>query len=291
MSKFNLLKMQIKAASTHPGAISFREKEGSLFIEGSVMNSEIDQIRRIVATDQHAHESLSVLHRIPIQAGRLPRFLTSEVQANQSPAVRLTQGFLGLLLFYGGWRWNGWMGGLVSALGLGGLLQMISGERLLLFLRKNLMAEKELSRQLRIQVPVEFAYRWWSDFRNYPRFMSFIEKVAINPRGGISWRLSGPGSIPLEWDASITRMDPNRALSWSSEPRSIIFHQGQLSFERLAIESCQVEIRLSYAIPAGFFGRGLVRVLGFDPSKRIDDDLLVMKDLLENEYHISQRTA
>ncbi len=44
------------------------------------------------------------------------------------------------------------------------------------------------------------------------------------------------------------------------------------------------EVELSYAPPIGAIGYAVARTLGFDPRLTIDQDLLVMKDLIEKQW-------
>ena len=47
-------------------------------------------------------------------------------------------------------------------------------------------------------------------------------------------------------------------------------------------DGTRLDIELSYAPPMGALGYAVAHFLGFDPRSKIDEDLLVMKSLIEH---------
>lgn len=145
-----------------------------------------------------------------------------------------------------------------------------------------------LRRVLTVSAPVEDVFDFWRKFQNFPKFMSFIEKVELNEAGGFRWTLCGPARVRFEWDAELVRLIPNREIRWSSLPGSVLKHSGRVLMRELRPGRTEVSVDLDYAIPAGVLGYGATRLLGFDPRKRIDDDLLRMKRLIEESSTVAE---
>jgi uncharacterized membrane protein len=98
-------------------------------------------------------------------------------------------------------------------------------------------------------------------------------------------------SIPLEWDAVITAQEPNELLAWKSQPDSTIQHAGVVRFQPNANGGTTVHIHMSYNPPAGAIGHALATVLGADPKKKMDDDLMRMKTMIEEKtaaYNVAE---
>ncbi len=138
-----------------------------------------------------------------------------------------------------------------------------------------------LQRSIIVGAPVEEVYDFWKDLDNYPCFMSFVQKVQVNDTGGLRWTVAGPAGLTLDWDAELKALLPNQIISWKSLPKAKIRQEGRVRFTSLSHGRTRVEIYMSYASPAGVVGLALSHWLGFDPSQKIDEDLEVMKRLIE----------
>ena len=88
--------------------------------------------------------------------------------------------------------------------------------------------------------------------------------------------------MKVEWDARITRCEPNSLIEWRSEEESMIRCFGSVSFSPHNDMSTTILVRLYYEPPAGVLGHALLSILGQDPKHLIDDDLARLKMFLEN---------
>ena len=52
-------------------------------------------------------------------------------------------------------------------------------------------------------------------------------------------------------------------------------------FERLSSGQTRVHVKMAYQPPAGVLGHAVAALLGSDPKRKIDGDLLRMKSLIE----------
>jgi uncharacterized membrane protein len=142
----------------------------------------------------------------------------------------------------------------------------------------------EVRKSLTLDAPVERVFEFWANYENFPRFMAHVRQVKDLGEGRSHWVVAGPGGITLEWDAVLTRLEPDEALAWKSERGSLIGHAGLLRFERLAPDRTRVHVKMSYHPPAGALGHAFAALLGSDPKSKIDGDLLRMKTLIETGH-------
>ena len=178
---------------------------------------------------------------------------------------------------------------LVGVLGLAGLALaarsaggqgqpgMLSG---LLGSRRGRGQSVDLEKTIRIDASPEDVYELWSNYENFPRFMSHVVEVRDTGRRRSHWVVQGPAGSQFEWDAVLTEQSKGKRLAWRSEPGAQIANEGSVTFEPYR-GGTLVTVRLSYTPPAGIVGHGLAVLLGSDPKRQMDDDLARMKHFVE----------
>jgi uncharacterized membrane protein len=138
-----------------------------------------------------------------------------------------------------------------------------------------------VEKAINVDAPVDVVYALWSNFENFPQFMTNVLEVR-NLGDDIShWKVAGPGGIPVEWDAEITRVIPEKMVAWKSVKGSTIPNTGYVKFEPNANGTTEVSVRVSYNPPAGAVGHAFATMFGSDPKSEMDADLMRMKSLLE----------
>jgi uncharacterized membrane protein len=128
----------------------------------------------------------------------------------------------------------------------------------------------------------EDCYRMWRDLESLPRFMSHLKSVQVIDDRRSHWVAGGPADSAVEWDAEITRDEPNALLSWRSLPDSEVRHAGSVRF--LAAppgRGTLVSVTMQYEPPAGSLGVTFARLFGEAPEQQVRDDLRQFKQLLE----------
>ena len=155
-------------------------------------------------------------------------------------------------------------GGLASMFGLGGG----RGQRI------------DLEKSIRIDASPDDVYELWSNYENFPRFMSHVLEVRDLGRRRSHWVVQGPAGTQFEFDSILTEQSKGRRLAWRSEPGAEIENSGSVRFEPYR-GGTLVTVRLSYTPPAGALGHGLAALLGSDPKRQMDDDLARMKHFVE----------
>jgi len=137
-----------------------------------------------------------------------------------------------------------------------------------------------LSKSLFIQAPIEHVYDTWSNYENFPQFMSNVKSV--QPLGGdrSHWTVRGPAGIGLQFD-SMARMERPSEMTWESEPGSKVSNSGRVTLVPEGYGT-RVNVQLSYRPPAGAMGQAVSSLLGANPKQQFDDDLERMRQFIES---------
>jgi uncharacterized membrane protein len=135
---------------------------------------------------------------------------------------------------------------------------------------------------IRLEKPIDEVYRFWRQFDNLPRFMTYLERVADLGGGRSHWVAKGPAGVHVEWDAEIINEIENKLIGWRSLPGSDVVTAGSVNFDTVRDgRSTQVTVHLQYAPPAGKVGGFVATLAGREPSQTIREDLRRLKQLLE----------
>jgi uncharacterized membrane protein len=138
----------------------------------------------------------------------------------------------------------------------------------------------DIQKTLYIDAPVEQVYAFWSNYENFPLFMSHVRQVEDLGDGRSHWSVKGPGGVPIEWNATLTQQTPSEVIAWRSEAGSMLENAGMIRFTRSGTAT-RVDLRLCYHPPAGGAGQAVAELLGSDPRGQLNEDLGRMKALLE----------
>jgi uncharacterized membrane protein len=141
----------------------------------------------------------------------------------------------------------------------------------------------DIQKTLFVDAPVGRVYEFWSDYENFPLFLSGVQEVRDLGGGRSHWVVKGPGGIPIEWDSVLTEQVPGETIAWRSRPGSMLEHAGVVRF-RPEGDGTRVDLRFCYNPPAGGAGRAVVELLGADPRAKLNDDLGRLKAVLEGAH-------
>jgi uncharacterized membrane protein len=137
----------------------------------------------------------------------------------------------------------------------------------------------DIQKTIYIDAPLDQVYAFWSNYENFPLFMSHVREVEDLGSGRSRWSVSGPGGVPIEWNAVLTQQDPD-SIAWRSEPGSMLENAGVIRFTPSG-SGTRVDLRFCYHPPAGGAGQAVAELLGSDPRAKLNEDLGRMKALLE----------
>jgi uncharacterized membrane protein len=291
------VRAQLGRVVSHARAIDVEACDGCVTLRGPVLHAEaanlLDAVRRVPGVRLVVDE-LAVRRRpehIPsLQGGSTPPGLHADIwQRTWAPATRCLLGTAGLAVAVAGAsRRNGAGAALAAA---GSLLALRAATNLELRRLTGIGAGRravDLQKTITIGAPVEDVFSFWSNYENFPRFLSRVLQVRPSGRDGLShWIVRGPAGMPIDFETEVSALVPHKVLGWRTVEGSRMGHAGLVRFEPVAGAqgaergSTRVHVRMSYNPPAGWFGHEIARAFGADPKRSLDEDLMRMKTLLE----------
>jgi len=126
-----------------------------------------------------------------------------------------------------------------------------------------------------VEVPVSVAYNQWTQFEDFPQFMTGIVDVEQIDDKHVRWIAEVNGER-RQWTAEILEQEPDRIIAWRSiegTPNS-----GRVEFEPTD-RGTHVSLEMEYE-PGGI-KESAGAVFGFD-SRQVEEDLERFKQLIEN---------
>lgn len=278
---------------THPHAIHVEANNGVVTLTGPILQAEVPLLIdcalgvRGVRDIQNRLESHAEADNIPALQGEALRPIKRGgfMQTNWSPTTRAIGGAGGAIAALSGFRRRGLAGMLM---GTGGLLLLtraaanIETRRLFGGVRRRAV---DIRKNIRINAPVEQVFDHWNDFANFPTFMKHVRHVRRVETGEgrerWRWTVTGPTGTEVAFDAVVTLREDNQLIAWRTEPGSLVQHAGGVEFQDNRDGSTTVKVRMSYNPAAGAVGHAIAWLLGADPRRQMNDDLLRMKSYLE----------
>ena len=130
-----------------------------------------------------------------------------------------------------------------------------------------------------VSVPVQTAYNQWTQFEDFPRFMSGISEVRQIDDVTLHW-VAEIGGVRREWEARILEQVPDRKVAWAATEGAT--NAGAVYFSPAGEGRTNVRLELEYE-PEGVVESvadraGLI-------SRRIDGDLSRFKSFIEDAGH------
>ncbi len=259
---------------SHPHAIHVQARNGNLTLDGVVLAREVPElvksvmgVRGVKTVDCRLKEYNSPEGIPSLQGGSHREEDTEFAQQNWSPAARVAAGAAGTAAIAAG-----------AAL-LARSATNLEFQRLLGFGggRTAITIDKTIN----VDAPPDVVYALWSNFENFPQFMTNVLEVKNIDDNLSHWKVAGPAGIAVEWDAETTRVIPQEMIAWKSVEGSTVANAGYVLFEPNDRGGTEVTVRISYNPPAGALGHAIAKAFGADPKSEMDQDLLRMKTLLE----------
>lgn len=135
---------------------------------------------------------------------------------------------------------------------------------------------RRVESSVRVNAPVEQVYQMWTDWENFPRFMSNVQQVT---RSGDTthWKAKVFGTTQ-EWDARIVEDTPNQQVAWQSTSGST--NNGIVAFVPVDAMTTEVMLAIDYDPPAGPVGDAVDAVTS-TMQKNVEEDLQNFKQLIE----------
>lgn len=102
---------------------------------------------------------------------------------------------------------------------------------------------KTVSGDVDIDIPVRQVYNQWTQFEDYPSFMSGVKSVRQIDDTHMHWVVNVAG-VEREFDAEIVEQLPDQRIAWQSldEPQ----HAGVVTFHSLNDEQSRIRLQLDW---------------------------------------------
>ena len=129
-----------------------------------------------------------------------------------------------------------------------------------------------------VDVPVRVAYNQWTQFEEFPQFLSFVESIVQTDDKTQHWKVK-IGGQEREFDAEITEQHPDERVAWNSIAGEEN-HAGVVTFHKLSDTTSRVTVQIDWE-PTGLLEKAgaLVGV----------DDIAVKRDLANFKKFIESR--
>ena len=265
-------------AVSHPHSIEVHAKDGWVTLSGPLPINEhkhlLDHVQKVrgvqfVEDQLQARQETGETH-----PGRF-------MQTNWPPAARAIAAIAGIgALLFGATKRNV-AGTLIAGAGAALMTRGITnlGMKRLVGIHAGRRAV-DLQKTIHINASVERVYSMWNRYENFPFFMSGVRDVRDLGHGRSHWVVTGPANTTVEWVAEITQNVPNRVIAWKTGPGALVGNAGIVRFDPEG-NGTRVQIRFSYNPPGGAAGHSIAWLIGADPRKRFDHDLIRMKSFIE----------
>ena len=130
-----------------------------------------------------------------------------------------------------------------------------------------------------VNASVSEAYNLFRQFERFPSFMEGVEEVRRTGENRLFWRAE-IGGREEEWEAEITREEPDTAIAWQSVAGAR--NAGEVTFEKIDESTTQINLHIEYE-PEGFV-ENVGALLGV-VNGRMKGDLERFKEMLESGAH------
>lgn len=132
-----------------------------------------------------------------------------------------------------------------------------------------------IEESITVNVPVRTVYNQWTQFADFPNFMSGVEQVEQLDDTNLHWVAEIAGRRK-EWDARITEQIPDERVAWTSTTGAR--NAGVVTFHRLGDNETKVMLQLDFE-PEGAI-ENVGDKLGI-PDRQVTGDLERFKKFIE----------
>jgi uncharacterized membrane protein len=286
------VRSELGRVCSHPRAVIVTALDGVVTLSGPVLEHEVDNV---VAAARSARGVTSVENRLEVheEPGNVPSLQGGAtrtgtrmelLQEHWTPAARLLVGTGGAALAGYGLSRRDMPGQLMGLLGAAALARSIANTDFRPRRRGGDEGAHDVRKSITIAAPIGEVYRFFSDYQNFPAFMSHVREVEDRGNGRSHWTVDGPAGTHVSWDAELTALEPESRIAWQSLPGATVPNEGSMTFESLDDGRTRVEIELDHRPPAGALGAAVATLFRRDPKHQLEDDLVRAKTFLETGH-------
>jgi uncharacterized membrane protein len=275
---------------THPGALTVSCREGVVDLGGPISSEEagevVRQVRHVVGVTQVSDALERRNAPVDRAAAQEPMTHVRHVfhwRTRWPISTRWAAGAGGAALAASGFARRGIQGAGLAAIGSGLILRAAFNQPLSTLFGGGAAGENgiDVSKTVTIDAPIEQVFDAFVAFENFPKFMRHVRHVHRTGDNRWNWIVEAPRGFRFDWESVVTELVPRSSVTWTSTEGATIRNRGQARFERVSDRATRVKIRLVYEPPLGIAGHAVAKLLGADPKRELDEDMLRFKSLLE----------
>lgn len=98
-----------------------------------------------------------------------------------------------------------------------------------------------IDEEIEVAAPIRATYDQWTQFEEFPRFMSGVESVQQIDATTLHW-VADIAGVRREWDARITEQIPDQLIAWVA--MGGVHHDGLVTFDAVGADRTKVNLRL-----------------------------------------------
>jgi uncharacterized membrane protein len=103
---------------------------------------------------------------------------------------------------------------------------------------------ERIEKSIEVQCPVHDVYNQWTQFEDFPQFMSGVKEIRQLDDTHLHWHAEVWGK-DKEWDAEITEQVPDQRIAWRSTTPDAP-NAGAVQFEPIAEGRTRVQLTMEY---------------------------------------------
>ena len=96
---------------------------------------------------------------------------------------------------------------------------------------------------IEVNVPVSTAYNQWTQFEDFPQFMSSVHEIRQLDDKHLHWK-ANVGGEEKEWDAEITEQIPDKRIAWRSVTG--VPNGGVVTFHKISDDVTRIALQMDY---------------------------------------------
>jgi uncharacterized membrane protein len=100
-----------------------------------------------------------------------------------------------------------------------------------------------VTESIEVNVPLRTAYNQFTQFEEFPQFMSSVQEVRQLDNTHLHWRAEVAGKTK-EWDAEITEQIPDKRIAWRSTGG--VRNGGVVTFHKLSDDATRITLQMQY---------------------------------------------
>ena len=131
--------------------------------------------------------------------------------------------------------------------------------------------------QIEVAAPVTEVYNQWTQFEQFPQFMTGVDEVRQLDDTLLHWAATVAGKH-AEWDAKIVEQTPDERITWQSEDGKRT--RGTVTFQEAGTGRTRIELSMSYTAEGALEKAGSAMNLD---ARQIRSDLEKFKELIESQ--------